>query len=56
MTPVEELYVSEKVWPNTTPLATPVSPEDKKEYALAWAAEYAGARVFGTTLGHGNET
>ncbi len=56
VTPVDELYVIEKVWPNTTPLATAVSPEDKKEYALAWAGEYAGARVFGTTLGHGNET
>lgn len=56
VTPVDELYVIEKLWPNTTPLATGISPEDKKEYALAWAGEYAGARVFGTTLGHGNET
>ena len=56
VTPVDELYVIEKVWPNTTPLATAVSPEDKNVYALAWASEYAGARVFGTTLGHGNET
>jgi type 1 glutamine amidotransferase len=56
MTPVDELYVIDKVWPNTTALATAVSPEDKKEYPLAWAGEYAGTRVFGTTLGHGNET
>ena len=56
VTPVDELYVIEKMWPNTTALATAVSPEDKKEYALAWASEYSGARVFGTTLGHGNET
>ena len=56
VTPVDELYVIDKVWPNTTPLATAVSPEDKKEYPLAWAGEYAGARVFGTTLGHGNDT
>lgn len=56
VTPIDELYVIEKVWPNTTALATATSPEDKKEYPLAWAGEYAGARVFGTTLGHGNET
>ena len=56
VTPVDELYVIAKVWPNTTPLATAVSPEDKKEYPLAWSGEYAGVRVFGTTLGHGNET
>ena len=56
VTPVDELYVIEKMWPKTTALATAVSPEDKNEYALAWASEYAGARVFGTTLGHGNDT
>jgi uncharacterized protein len=56
VTPVDELYVIDKMWPNTVPLATAVSPEDKKEYPLAWASEYAGARVFGTTLGHGNDT
>ena len=56
VTPSDELYVIEKMWPNTTALATAVSPEDKKEYALAWASEYGGVRVFGTTLGHGNET
>jgi uncharacterized protein len=56
VTPIDELYVLDKVWPNTTPLATAVSPEDKNEYALAWAGEYQGARVFGTTLGHGNDT
>ena len=56
VTPVDELYVIDKLWPNTTPLLTAVSPEDKKEYPLAWAGEYSGARVFGTTLGHGNDT
>jgi type 1 glutamine amidotransferase len=56
VTPVDELYVIEKVWPNTTALATAVSPEDKKEYPLVWTSEYAGTRVFGTTLGHGTDT
>ena len=56
VTPIDELYVIEKAWPKTTALATAVSPEDKKEYPLVWASEFSGARVFGTTLGHGNDT
>jgi type 1 glutamine amidotransferase len=55
-TPTDELYVIEKIWPETTALATAVSPEDQKTYPVAWAHEYNGARVFGTTLGHGNDT
>ena len=57
VTPVDELYVIDKIWPNTTALASAVSPEDKKEYPLIWASEYGGrTRVFGTTLGHGADT
>lgn len=56
VTPVDELYVIDKIWPRATALATAVSPEDKKEYPLVWVSEYSGARVFGTTLGHGNDT
>ena len=56
VTPVDELYVIEKLWPGARPLAAAVSPEDKREYPLAWTSDYAGTRVFGTTLGHGNET
>ncbi len=56
-TPTDELYVIDKVWPGTTALATAVSPEaDHAEYPVAWTHEFGGARVFGTTLGHGNET
>ena len=32
VTPVDELYVIDKFWPNSTALATAVSPEDQKEY------------------------
>jgi len=56
VTPVDELYVIEKLWPHATALATAISPEDQKEYPLIWANEYQGTRVFGTTLGHGNDT
>ena len=57
VTPVDELYVIEKLWPNARALATAVSPEDQAEYPLVWVNEYGGrTRVFGTTLGHGNDT
>ena len=57
VTPVDELYVIEKIWPNTKALATAVSPEDNKEYPLVWINQYNGStRVFGTTIGHGEAT
>jgi uncharacterized protein len=56
VTPVDELYVVDKFWPGATALATAVSPEDQREYPLAWVNDYGGTRVFGTTLGHGNAT
>ncbi len=57
ITPVDELYVIDKVWPNAKALATAVSPEDRKEYPLVWINQYNGTtRVFGTTLGHGEAT
>jgi hypothetical protein len=55
-TPTDELYVIEKVWPGATALAAAVSPEDQQTYPVIWAHDFAGARVFGTTLGHGNDT
>jgi uncharacterized protein len=56
VTPIDELYVIDKFWPTSKALATAVSPEDQKEYPLAWVSDYGGTRVFGTTLGHGNDT
>ncbi len=56
VTPSDELYVIDKFWPNARALATATSPEDKREYPLVWTNDYHGARVFGTTLGHGNAT
>jgi type 1 glutamine amidotransferase len=56
VTPVDELYVIDKFWPSSKALASAVSPEDQKEYPLAWVSDYGGTRVFGTTLGHGNDT
>jgi type 1 glutamine amidotransferase len=57
VTPADELYVIDKLWPNAKALATAVSPEDKNEYPLVWVNEFAGrSRVFGTTIGHGSDT
>ncbi len=52
----DELYVIEKLWPNTTVLATSTSEKTKKEHAVFWTNKYGKARVFGTTYGHSNET
>lgn len=52
----DELYVIEKVWPNTTVLATSESEKNGKEHAVFWTNRYGKARVFGTTYGHSNET
>jgi type 1 glutamine amidotransferase len=56
VTPMDELYVIDKFWPGAKAVGTAISPEDKKEYPLAWTHQYHAARVFGTTLGHGNAT
>jgi uncharacterized protein len=56
ITPADELYVIEKVWPGTKALATAVSERDGKTYPVAWVHQYGNARVFGTTFGHSDET
>ena len=57
VTPLDELYVIEKLWPNSTVLATSKSERDGKEYPVAWVNNFAGKiRVFGTTYGHSDDT
>jgi type 1 glutamine amidotransferase len=55
-TPMDELYVIEKIWPNTKILALSKSEADGKDYPVFWTNDYYGARVFGTTYGHSNAT
>lgn len=55
-TPNDELYIIEKVWPNTQVLATSISEKTGKLHPVIWANEFGKARVFGTTYGHSNET
>jgi len=56
VTPKDELYVIEKMWPGATPLATSVSEADGKSYPVAWVNGFGKARVFGTTFGHSDAT
>jgi uncharacterized protein len=55
-TPMDELYVIEKLWPNAKALATSVSELDGKAYPVIWINQYGKARVFGTTYGHSDGT
>lgn len=56
ITPKDELYVIEHVWPNTKVLATSVSEKTSDSHAAFWTNRYGKARVFGTTYGHSVET
>jgi type 1 glutamine amidotransferase len=55
VTPMDELYVIEKLWPNAKALATSVSERDGKTYPAVWINQYGKARVFGTTYGHSDD-
>jgi type 1 glutamine amidotransferase len=56
ITPKDELYIIEKLWPGATPLATSVSEADGREHPVAWVNGFGKARVFGTTFGHSDAT
>ena len=56
LTPMDELYVIEKLWPGAKALATSVSEQDGKTYPVAWINQHGKARVFGTTFGHSDDT
>ena len=55
-TPNGELYMIENIWPNCQPLAAAYSPETKRDQPCIWTNSYDNVRIFGTTLGHHNET
>jgi uncharacterized protein len=56
VTPMDELYIIEKLWPDAKALATSVSEEDGKTYPVMWINQFGKARVFGTTFGHSDDT
>lgn len=51
----EELYNNVHIFANTESLAMG-SQEGEKDAVVVWTNDYEGTRVFGTTLGHHNET
>lgn len=55
VTPLDELYIIEKVGANTKPLATSVSERDQQSYPVIWINQYGKARVFGTSWGHSDD-
>jgi uncharacterized protein len=55
-TPMDELYIVEKVWPNTKILATTKSEKTGDVQPVFWTNRFGKARVFGTTYGHSNDT
>lgn len=55
-TPNGELYKIEKVWPNCIPLVQAYGEDTKKDHPVVWLNTFGKARVFGTSLGHHNET
>ena len=56
VTPMDELYIIEKLWPGAQALATSVSEKTGKEQPVAWVNNFHGTRVFGTTYGHSDAT
>lgn len=53
----DELYEVLKVWPDCTPLGKAITPDKPTDtHPVIWINQIGKARVFGTTLGHGNET
>ncbi len=56
VTPRDEIYIVEKVWPNTKALAISASERSGKEQPVIWVNDYNGTRVFGTTYGHSDDT
>src|SRR5688572_20357556 len=55
-TPKDELYIIERVGPETTPLAASGSERNTNEQPAIWVNDFHGTRVFGTTYGHSDET
>ena len=55
-TPKGELYLISKLWDTATPLAQAFSRDTKKNEVCVWTNQYGKGRVFGTTMGHHNET
>ncbi|MGY8686729.1 MAG: ThuA domain-containing protein, partial [Verrucomicrobiales bacterium] len=56
VTPMDELYIIEKLWPKSTALAVSKSEQTGEEQPVIWVNDYHGTRIFGTTYGHSDDT
>lgn len=56
VSPMDELYIIEKLWPTAKSLATAVSEQSHEAQPVVWINRYHGTRVFGTTFGHSDDT
>ncbi|TWT38745.1 DUF7133 domain-containing protein [Blastopirellula retiformator] len=54
--PKGELYHIEKLWPSAHALGVAKNQASGKPETCVWVNQYGDTRVFGTTLGHHNET
>jgi len=52
----DELYKNDKLWENFVPLAKAFGEDTQKDHYLVWVNTYGSGKIFGTTMGHGNET
>jgi len=53
--PHDELYQIKKLWPDCVPLAKGIG-QSGTEHVCVWINTSGKGRIFGTTMGHGNET
>ncbi|MCA8999677.1 MAG: discoidin domain-containing protein, partial [Planctomycetaceae bacterium] len=56
LAPKGELYHTVEIFDTCTPLAQANRQQDKEPQVCIWTNDYLGTRVFGTTIGHYNET
>jgi uncharacterized protein len=56
VTPMDELYIVEKLWPTARVLAVSVSERTGREHPVFWTNQFHDTRVFGTTYGHSDAT
>lgn len=52
----DELYKNEQLFDNFVPLAKAYGEDTKKDHYLIWVNTYGKGKIFGTTMGHTNET
>lgn len=52
----DELYKNEILYDNFIPLGKAYGQDTKKDHNCIWVNTYGKAKIFGTTLGHGNHT